>query len=100
MDGLWLGFDLQKKTRWQCSRRLLAGGGFVRLEGRRMLSSSLRELFLTPWYKSSTLLPEHACGMWDFHQVWKGEAELPNFVVKLYIVPARFYNMIFYFIWP
>lgn len=102
--GLWLGLDIPQKTRWQCSRRLLAGGGFVRLEGRRMLSCWLRELFLTPWYKLSTLLPEHACGMWDFHQVWKGEAEPQNYEVwycvsVLYIrVPVRLnVSFLFYF---
>lgn len=86
--SLWLGLGLQQKTRWQCSRTLLAGGGFARLEGRRMLSCWLRELFLTPWYKPSTPLPEHACGVWDFHQVLKGEAELQN-----YEVPARIYSL-------
>lgn len=60
----------------------MAGGSFARLKGRRMLSSWLRELFSPPWYKWITLLPKHACGMWDFHQVWKIEAELHNFEVQ------------------
>lgn len=62
----------------------------MRLEGRRMFSRWLRELFLTPWYKPSTLLPEHACGVWDSHQVWKGEAELQKMKFGTVIQAADF----------
>lgn len=47
-----------------------------------MLSCWLREPFLTPLYKTSTILPEHACGVWDFHQAWGEEAALQNYEVR------------------
>lgn len=31
--GVWLVSDVQKETRWQCSRSLLAGGALVRETG-------------------------------------------------------------------
>lgn len=63
--GLWLGFDLQKKTRWLCSRSLLAGGGLVRLEGRRMLSLLAGGAVSHPLVRDECLFcqkPPVACG--------------------------------------
>lgn len=90
--GLWLELDLQQKTRWLCSRRLLAGGTFVRLEGRRMLSCWLRELFLTPPGTSRAPFCQNtpvACG--TFTKSWREKLNVSSLL--------RFYNFIFSFIW-
>lgn len=77
MDGCLAGISCTKGDQVAVQSEPLGRrrSGLRDWRGGECSPSWLRELLLTPWCKTSAFLPQRACSMWDFHQVWTGEAQ-------------------------